>query len=598
MERVPQLVRRGKKDRRMGAPSELDWEAIEALRTEMRVELIQELIPLGLAEVGRVLDEEVERLAGPRHARKGEGEVIYRHGSNPGSVRLGGQRHPIRVPRVRGLEGEARLESYERLHWAAGEVDEGLFRKVLLGISCRDYEAAVEAVPGAIGLSKSTVSREFKKATARQLKAFQERELTELDVVALFLDGKTFANDEIVVALAVTMGGDKVFAGFVQTETENARVITSFLRSLKDRGLDLSAGALVVIDGAKGLKSAVTTVFRGQVLIQRCQWHKRENVVSYLPRTEQKAWRVRLQRAYERPTYEEAKRDLKAMRAELDELNQSAVASLDEGFEETLTLHRLGVFPLVGRSLKTTNVLESVNAQAEQRCGRVDRWRNSNHKQRWLAAALIDIEPRLGYSAIATSRRSVPRFRKNSGSSIPIARLMPQPERPEVTRVSTSFGIDSLSQRPSVNPVNSGSSPNSSPGSSTTPVRVRAYELSRLMSAIRAKTRPVRTKSPGPSEGPSTCTSRATGADTCTRPQGEPPAYLGPETKPVSCGDGPWKRPRFFLGQGDEPRGRLLFFPWLCPACGSTSSSRSKTSAGSARIAYSCPSTDRENSAS
>ena len=81
--------------------------------------------------------------------------------------------------------------------------------------------------------------------------------------MALFLDGKTFANDEIVVALAVTMGGDKVFAGFVQTETENARVITSFLRSLKDRGLDLSAGALVVIDGAKGLKSAVTTVFRG-----------------------------------------------------------------------------------------------------------------------------------------------------------------------------------------------------------------------------------------------------------------------------------------------------------------------------------------------
>ena len=191
----------------------------------------------------------------------------------------------------------------------------------------------------------------------------------------------------------------------------NARVITSFLRSLKDRGLDLSAGALVVIDGAKGLKSAVTTVFRGQVLIQRCQWHKRENVVSYLPRTEQKAWRGRLQRAYARPTYEEAKRDLKAMRAELDELNQSAVASLDEGFEETLTLHRLGVFPLVGRSLKTTNVLESVNAQAEQRCGRVDRWRNSNHKQRWLAAALIDIEPRLrrllGYRHLPSLRAAI-----------------------------------------------------------------------------------------------------------------------------------------------------------------------------------------------
>ena len=98
MERVPQLVRRGKKDRRMGAPSELDWEAIEALRTEMRVELIQELIPLGLAEVGRVLDEEVEWLAGPEARCKGEGEVIYRHGSNPGSVRLGGAASSVRGP--------------------------------------------------------------------------------------------------------------------------------------------------------------------------------------------------------------------------------------------------------------------------------------------------------------------------------------------------------------------------------------------------------------------------------------------------------------------------------------------------------------------
>jgi hypothetical protein len=149
MKRVPQVVRRGKKDRRMGEPSELDWEAIEALNAEVRIELIQELIPLGLAEVGRTLGKEVECLAGQRHARKGEGENYYRHGSNPGSVRLRGQRHPVRVPRVRGPEGEIRLESYGRLHGAAGEVNEGLFRKVLLGISYRDYEAAAEAVPGA-----------------------------------------------------------------------------------------------------------------------------------------------------------------------------------------------------------------------------------------------------------------------------------------------------------------------------------------------------------------------------------------------------------------------------------------------------------------
>ena len=278
---MPRLVERGKKDRRMGEPGGLDWDAIQELELDPRVELIRQLIPLGLAEVGRLLDEEVEELAGRRYARKTEAEGTCRHGHNPGSVRLGGQRHPVKVPRVRSPAGEVRLASYERLHGGAGDVDEGLFRKVLLGISCRDYEAAVEAVPGAIGLSKSTVSREFKKATAAQLKAFQERDLSQHDVGVLFLDGKTFAEDGMVIALGVTMAGEKVLLGFIQAETENAVVITSFLRGLKERGLDLSAGALVVLDGAKGLRSGVLAVFKNQVLIQRCQWHYVEHRIMW-----------------------------------------------------------------------------------------------------------------------------------------------------------------------------------------------------------------------------------------------------------------------------------------------------------------------------
>ncbi len=146
MGRMPRLVERGKKDRRLGEPREVSWEEIEALELDPRVELIRQLIPLGLAEVGRMLEEEVEQLAGQRHARKTEDDRHCRHGHNPGSVRLGGQRHPVRVPRVRGPAGESRLAAYEQLHGSPGEMDEGLFRKVLLGISCRDYEAAVEAV--------------------------------------------------------------------------------------------------------------------------------------------------------------------------------------------------------------------------------------------------------------------------------------------------------------------------------------------------------------------------------------------------------------------------------------------------------------------
>ena len=102
------------------------------------------------------------------------------------------------------------------------------------------------------------------------------------------------------------MTGEKCFLGFVETDTENATVLTPFLRSLVERGLDLSQGVLVILDGGKGLRTAVRKAFRNRALVQRCQWHKRENVVSYLARREQATWRQRLQRAYNRPIYTEA----------------------------------------------------------------------------------------------------------------------------------------------------------------------------------------------------------------------------------------------------------------------------------------------------
>jgi transposase-like protein len=157
----------------------------------------------------------------------------------------------------------------------------------------------------------------------------------------------------------------------------------------------LDEGLLVVIDGGKGLRAAVRNAFGRLALVQRCQWHKRENVVSYLPKSEQESCRRRLQRAQEKPTYAEAKEGLLALREELEQKNLSAVISLDEGLEETLTLHRLGVFPLLGRSLRTTNCLESINSLIEIRCGKIRYWKNASQKHRWLAASLLDIERRL-----------------------------------------------------------------------------------------------------------------------------------------------------------------------------------------------------------
>ena len=391
--RFPHAVRERKKSRVLGEVRVVRRSEFEAMELDAKVELIRELIPLGLMHIQELLDDEVTALAGARHARA-DGAPGMRHGSNPGSVRLAGQRVPIRVPRVRGQQGKIPLRSYSTVN-GSGEVDAVLLKRVLYGISCRNYEAAAAAVPGAIGLSSSSVSRAFVEASAERLRAFQERDLSGEDIVTLFLDGKTFAESTMVVALGVTLGGEKRFLGFVETDTESEKVLTPFLRTLLERGLDVSSGLLVVIDGSKGLRSAVTRAFRDRAVVQRCTWHKRENVVRYLPKKEQVTWRRRLQRAYERPSYAEARAALEALHAELEQQNQSAAASLAEGLEETLTLHQLGVYGVLGRSFKTTNCLESANALVEERCAKVDSWKNSMHKHRWLATALLDIEPRL-----------------------------------------------------------------------------------------------------------------------------------------------------------------------------------------------------------
>lgn len=379
---------------------------------DARIEAIQALIPLGLAAVGETLQAEVARLAGPKHSRTGGVAGYVRWGRQPGSIYLADQKLPIPVPRVRDLprRQEVPLQSYQALQ-VPRALDAGLFRKILLGLSCRDYQGCAEAVPAAFGLSPSSVSRRFIRASAQQLQALQERRLAGYDLVALVLDGKTFAADSMVIALGITLTGEKVILGFVQTATENEVVCAAFLRELGARGLDATQGLLVVLDGAKGFRKAVTTVFGAQAVVQRCQWHKRENILAYLPKSQRATWRRKLQAAYQHATEPEARAALGRVRQELRLVNLSAVASLDEGFEETLTLHRLGVFPQLGISLKTTNCLESLNSLVEQRVGKVDRWRTSDQKHRWLAAALLEIEPRLrrikGYRALPLLRQAL-----------------------------------------------------------------------------------------------------------------------------------------------------------------------------------------------
>ena len=360
--------------------------------TPVTLAMIQALIPLGLKAVEDALLAEVSALAGPRYARDDTRPDVVRWGSQPGSIYLADQKLPITVPRVRDrrAQREMPLATYATLQTPRAQ-DVGLFRRVLGGLSCREYEAAAEAVPEAFGLARSSVSRRFIRASARELQRLQERRLDDADWLVLVLDGKTFAGDQVVIALGVTATGEKRILGLVQTASENKRVIASFLRELGERGFPLDQPLLVVLDGAKGLRAAVRDVF-GEIPVQRCQWHKRENVVSYLAKHEQPTWRRKLQAAYAHASYADAKRALDRLYRELRLVNESAAASLAEGLDETLTLHRLGVFPELGVSLKTTNLIESVMARLEAKTRRVTRWRTSDQKLRWCASALVAIE--------------------------------------------------------------------------------------------------------------------------------------------------------------------------------------------------------------
>ena len=451
MSRVLRSVRKRKKGCTLGAVDVIDREGYAELEVDAQVEWIRSLVPLGLLHIEELLDEEVTALAGERYARQDPSVGGRRHGSNPGTVGLAGQRVPIRVPRIRHVtEREIPLRPYEALHGDRA-VNDLVLRRVLYGISCRNYAAAAEAIPGAIGRSGSTVSRAFIEASAAKLRELQERDLSREDVVALVRDGKTFAESTMVVARGITMTGETRFLGFVETDTANEKVLTPFLRSLVERGLDVSQGRLVIVDGGKGLRAAGRKAFRHRALVHRCQWHQRENVVSDVAKREQPVWRQRLQRAYNRPEYDEALAALQSLQHELEDRNPSAAGSLAEGLDETLTLHRLGVYGVLGRSLKTTNGLESINALIEERCAKVDHWQNSRQRHRWLATALLDIEPRLrkvmGYRHLPKLRDALKRELKiDTTTSKKKAAYAIRSRR----RVPTRNGLDS--KRPETHP--------------------------------------------------------------------------------------------------------------------------------------------------
>src|SRR6516165_10807930 len=276
----------------------------------------------GLALMNLVMEEEVRSLAGERHQQHPERRV-HRWGKEDGYCVVDGQKVPIRRTRLRSPDhGEQRLGSYE-LFQRSGPMEHAVWDKMMRELSTRNYGAVVKDFGKAYGVEKSAVSDSFIEASQEKLQALMERPLGELRLCAVLIDGTPFRDRQMIVALGISIDGRKTVLGLREGATENASVVGELLGDLAARGLDFSVPRLYVLDGGQAL-AAVRRHAGEAALIQRCQVHKRRNVVDHLPEEHESTVRKKIQNAYAMTEYAEAKRALDRLHRELMELNPSA----------------------------------------------------------------------------------------------------------------------------------------------------------------------------------------------------------------------------------------------------------------------------------
>jgi putative transposase len=348
----------------------------------------------GLQVMAAMFDEDMARLCGPggKHNRDRAG---YRHGTEAGSVTLGGRRVPVTRPRVRPADGsgELHLPSYD-LFSSTEVLGRLALEKMLAGLSSRRYVRGLEPAGRAVGdaaksVSKSAVSRRFVAATQTALAELMSKRLDDLDLVAFMVDGVHFGERTCVVALGMGIDGTKCPLAVEEGSTENATLVTDLITGLRDRGLDVTKPVLAVLDGAKALSSAIRRVFDKPV-IQRCQQHKIANVRDKLPDKLRAVTEKRMRHAYHAESALKAEAELEALARELGKTHPGAASSLREGMAETLTILRLGVPPTLARTLRSTNSIESMIEICREHSKNVKRWRDGTMALRWCAAGMIE----------------------------------------------------------------------------------------------------------------------------------------------------------------------------------------------------------------
>jgi transposase-like protein len=353
-------------------------------------------IQAGREVLAQMLEADRVTLCGAKNVPDSSRRAL-RGGSTSSRVVLGGQRIAIKRPRVRGIDvGELELPSFA---WAAGvdPLNMATMAAIAAGVSTRRYAGTLdELAPPEVALctSKSAVSRRFVALSQGQLDEWLHRPLDGLDLPVVMIDGIHFRDRVILVVLGIDAGGNKHVLGLREGSTEASRVVRSLLADLIERGLHAERMRLWVIDGGKALRKAIVECFGTTALIQRCQEHKRRNVIEHLPEALHASINRSLRDAWDGPSATLAKKQLLRLAASLEAQHPGAAASLKEGLEETMTVQGMGITGALYRTLRTTNPIENLNGSIAHYARNVKRWKSGQMTLRWVASAFSDAASR------------------------------------------------------------------------------------------------------------------------------------------------------------------------------------------------------------
>ena len=367
-----------------------EGQLVLAAMLDARASLHDAIVTAGMSVLGAMLEEDRSRICGPRYAHDPSRRAV-RAGHVAGELAMGGRRVRVPRPRARGVDGrEVPLST-----WGRFACDDPLtpraVEQMVLGVSTRNYDRSIEPAPAGMatrGTSKSAVSRRFVDATRELLAEMMGRDLRTLAIRVVMIDGIYVGEHVVLVALGIDETGKKHILGLDEGATENATVCTGLLADLVARGIDPKRGTLFVIDGSKALHKAIRATFGTCAVFQRCQVHKRRNVLDHLPEERRDAVGQAISTAYRCRDAARAKRMLEGLARQLERKHPAAAASLREGLDETLTIMRLDLPEHLARTLSTTNAIEFVNSRIRKTTHNVTRWEGGTMILRWLAVAL------------------------------------------------------------------------------------------------------------------------------------------------------------------------------------------------------------------